>query len=110
MTEARRRQQDADRQAGLADLVREAVDDGANSVEEVHRAIADLPLEVLERLDLFRETVRDVRRIQDTSIGAIYDVIRRVNEEVTRLAHELGDVASQGISKAGEETAEEHSS
>ncbi len=95
---------------GLADLVREAVEDGANSVEEIHRAIADLPLEVLERLDVFRETVRDVRRIQDTSIGALYDVIRRVNEEVTRLAHELGEVASQGAAQGGEDAQDERSS
>lgn len=106
MTEAKRRSTTT----GLADLVREAVDDGANSVEEIHRAIADLPLEVLARLDIFRETVRDVRRVQDTSIGALYDVIRRVNEEVTRLAHELGDVASKGLSHAGEETPDERSS
>jgi hypothetical protein len=30
-----------------------------------------------------------VRRIQDTSIGAIYDLIRRVNHEVGRLAAEM---------------------
>jgi hypothetical protein len=95
---------------GLADLVREAVDDGANSVEEIHRAIADLPLEVLERLDVFREGVRDVRRIQDASIGAIYDVIRRVNDEVTRLAHELGSTASEGLSQGKEEARDKGSS
>jgi hypothetical protein len=104
MSESGRHAQDPTPRTGLADLVREAVDDGANSVEEIHRAIADMPLEVLERLDLFREAVRDVRRIQDASIGAIYDVIRRVNEEVTRLAHELGDVASQGVSESGKGT------
>lgn len=73
----------------LADLVREAVADGATTAEEIHKAIADLPLDVLERLDLFKETARNVRRIQDTSIGAIYDVIRKVNREATRLAAEV---------------------
>lgn len=73
----------------LADLVREVVDDGANTAEQIHKAIADLPLDVLERLDLFRETARNVRRIQDTSIGAIYDVIRKVDREVARLAQEV---------------------
>jgi hypothetical protein len=73
----------------LADLVRELVADGATTVEEIHKAIADLPLDVLERLDLFEQTVKNVRRIQDTSIGAIYDVIRKVNREATRLAAEV---------------------
>jgi hypothetical protein len=72
----------------LADLVREVVADGATTAEQIHKAIADLPLEVLERLDLFRETARNVRKIQDASIGAIYDVIRKVDRDVARLATE----------------------
>jgi hypothetical protein len=73
----------------LAHLVEQAVDDGADSVEEVHRSIANTPLDVLERLDVFKETVKDVRRIQDTSIGAIYDLIHKVNREAAKLANEL---------------------
>lgn len=73
----------------LADRVRHAVDDGATTVEEIHKAIADLPLEVLERLDVFQDAVKDVKKLQDTSIGAIYDAIRRVNHEVTGLARDM---------------------
>jgi hypothetical protein len=73
----------------LAQLVEQAVDDGADSVEEVHRSIASLPLDVLERLDFFQETVKDVRKVQDTSIGAIYDLIHKVNREVAKLATEM---------------------
>jgi hypothetical protein len=73
----------------LATLVKQAIDDGANSVEEIHRAIAAKPLEVLERLDLFKETVKDFRKVQDTSIGAIYELIHKVNREVGKLALEL---------------------
>jgi hypothetical protein len=73
----------------VADLVRERIDEGATTVEEIHKAIADLPLDVLERLDVFKETAKDVRRVQDTSIGAIYDVIRKVNQRVAELASDL---------------------
>jgi hypothetical protein len=73
----------------LADLVQREIEAGATTVEEIHKAIADLPLEILERLDLFEATVKDVRQVQDTSIGAIYDVIRRVNREVGSYAKEL---------------------
>jgi hypothetical protein len=73
----------------LAHLVEQAVDDGANSVEEIHRSIASMPLDVLERLDLFKETVKDVRKVQDTSIGAIYELIHKVNGEVAKLALEM---------------------
>jgi hypothetical protein len=73
----------------LVDLVQKEVDDGATSVEEIHKAIADLPLDILERLDVFEETVKGVRKVQDTSIGAIYDVIRKVNEKVGEFAKEI---------------------
>jgi hypothetical protein len=73
----------------LSDLVQEAIDDGADTAEEIHRAIADMPLRVLEDLDVFQPVVADVRKVQDSSIGALYDAIRRVNHEVTKLAGEL---------------------
>jgi hypothetical protein len=73
----------------LASLVKQAIDDGANTVEEIHKSVASMPLDVLERLDLFKETVKDVRKVQDTSIGAIYDLIHKVNREVGKLALEL---------------------
>lgn len=73
----------------LADLVRQAVDDGATTAEEIHKTIAALPLDVLQRLDLSDKTVKDVKRIQDSSIGAVYDAIRSVNREVTQLAAEI---------------------
>lgn len=73
----------------LADLVQEAVDEGATSAEEIHKSIADLPLEVLERLDVFKDAVEDVRKVQDASIGAVYDAIRQINREVTALARRL---------------------
>ena len=73
----------------IADLVQREVDDGATTVEEIHKAIANLPLDILERLDVFEEMVKDVRKVQETSIGAIYDVIRKVNHEVGNYAKEL---------------------
>ncbi|MBW2229089.1 MAG: hypothetical protein JRG92_10515 [Deltaproteobacteria bacterium] len=78
-------------QRGLSELVEEAVDQGATTVEEIHRQVANLPITVLEQLGLFEQTVSEVRRIQDTSIGAIYDLIRAVNHSVTKLASELLD-------------------
>ena len=90
MKEARSRKGNGRAEARrLAHLVQEAIDEGADSVEEIHRSIANLPLDVLERLDVFKETVKDVRKVQDTSIGAIYDLIHKVNREVGKLASEM---------------------
>jgi hypothetical protein len=73
----------------LVELVQREIDDGATSVEEIHKAIANLPLDFLERLDLFEETVKGARKVQEARIGAVYDVIRKVNDEVGKLAREL---------------------
>ena len=73
----------------LTELVEEAVEKGATTVEEIHRSIADLPFTVLERLGLFEETTSEVRNVQETSIGAIYDLIRDINHKVGKLATEL---------------------
>ena len=73
----------------LAEYVEDAVDKGATTVEEIHRAIAELPVTVLERADLLEETRSEVRRLQDASIGAVYDLIRNVNHKVARFADDL---------------------
>lgn len=75
----------------LADLVQREVDAGANSVEEIHRSIAAMPLDVLEKLDVLESTVKEVRKAQAVSIGAIYKLIHKVNHEVGKLAKELLD-------------------
>ena len=75
----------------LADVVRREVDAGADTVEEIHRSIARMPLDVLTKLDVFEQTVKDVRKVQEASIGAIYDLIRKVNNDVGKLAKELLD-------------------
>jgi len=69
--------------------IRGAVDQGATRVEEIHKAIADLPLDVLERNGLFEEAAAQVRKIQDRTLGAVYDVIREVNNRVHDLASDL---------------------
>jgi hypothetical protein len=73
----------------LPDLVRDAVDSTASSAEEIHKSIASYPLDVLDRLEILETAVREVRRVQDQSIGAVYDLVRGVNREVTQLANEI---------------------
>ena len=73
----------------LVGFVQNAIDRGATTVEEIHKSIADLPLRVLEESDLLKEPAKDARRLQDHTIGKIYDVIRQVNEQVGTYASEL---------------------
>jgi hypothetical protein len=75
----------------LAEMIEEAVDKGTTAVEEIHKSIADLPLKLLEESELVRKPAREVRRLQDRAIGAIYDVVRDTNRRVAKLVSELVD-------------------
>jgi hypothetical protein len=53
MTQTKRTKGDGGAEAKrLVDLVQREIDDGATSVEEIHKAIANLPLDILDRLDV----------------------------------------------------------
>jgi hypothetical protein len=73
----------------LISLVQDEIDKGATTVEEIHKAIADLPLKFLEESDMLKGPAKEARRVQDHSIGVIYDVIREVNEKIGTFASDL---------------------
>jgi hypothetical protein len=69
----------------LKDLIQEAVDRGATSVEQIHQYIADLPFEGLDRLGLLEPDASELRASKTRTIGLVYDAIRRINQEVGAL-------------------------
>ncbi len=73
----------------IVDLIQNAVDEGATTIEEIHKAIADLPLKMLEEIEALKKPLKEVRRVQDRSIGAVYDLIRDINEQVRKLAADI---------------------
>jgi len=86
----------------LPKLIQESIDKGATTVEEIHKSIVDLPLKILEESDLLRGPSKKARRVQDHTIGAIYDVIREINQQVGTLASELlTKAAARGAARAG---------
>ena len=72
----------------LARLIEEIIDKGADTSEEINRAILDLPITILENLGL-EETAGGVKKVQDNSIGAIYQLIHDINHQVADLADDL---------------------
>lgn len=69
----------------LKDVIQEAVDRGATSVEQIHQTIADLPFEALERMGVLDPEDSELRETKTRTIGLVYDAIRRVNKEVGEL-------------------------
>ena len=74
---------------GIHDLVNEVT----TTVENVHRSIAELPLTFLGSIKPLEEPVKEVREVQARSIGAIYGLIRRVNDRVEQLGTSKGTTA-----------------
>lgn len=85
---------------GLPELVREAIDKGAKTAEEVHKAILHAPLDALEQVECLKKPMREMKRIEDVTIGTMYDLVRKVNHEVTRLAEEMLPAAPRAKPKA----------
>jgi len=78
----------AERAELLKDMIQEAIDDGATTVEEVHQHIASLPFDALEKLGLFEERASNLKEKQRKTIGLVYATIRKVNQEVGSLISE----------------------
>ena len=70
-------------------LVEEAIDNGATSVEEIHRAVAAAPREVLGQIEPLSGPAATAQDLTARSIGAVYDTIRRVNEQVGVFAEQI---------------------
>ena len=92
----------------LARSVQDAIDKGATTVEEIHKSIADLPLRILEESELLKGPAKEVRRVQDHTIGMVYDVIRGINERVGVLASRLLADAAKRKGGRAETSAKHH--
>ncbi len=73
----------------LKDLVQEAIDNGATTVEQIHKSLANMPFEVLEKINLNGATVDKLGNFQKETIGTVYDFIRSVNAKAGDIANEL---------------------
>ena len=70
----------------IKDLVQEAVDKGATTVEQIHQTIAAMPLDALEKRGLLNDKTTGLRETQAETIGSVYNAIRRINQDVGDLA------------------------
>jgi predicted RNA-binding protein Jag len=81
----------------LKDMVQEAIDKGATTVEDVHRTIAEVPIEQLESSGLLdADEAQEKKELHHRTVGTIYDAIRRVNSQVGEMASELFEAVENG--------------
>lgn len=65
--------------------LKRVVDRNTDAAERIHRAVAGFPLDVLEQIDRLERPVARVRKLQDRSIGATYDLVRGIEREIAQL-------------------------
>lgn len=73
----------------LQKTVQDAIDKGATSVEQVHKQIANMPLDFLARIEQLEGPVNQAREFQDKTIGSIYETIHNINNKAGEIAKEL---------------------
>jgi sulfite reductase beta subunit-like hemoprotein len=81
----------------IKDLIQEAVDKGATTVEQIHKVVADLPFSVLEQRGLLDDTATAVRDTSARTIGGVYDAIRRINKEIGEMASHVIEAVDDQI-------------
>lgn len=69
----------------LKDIVQQAIERGATSVQQIHDYVSNLPFEALDRAGLLDERARALRDRHQRTVGMVYDAIRRINREVGQL-------------------------
>ena len=78
-----------DRLLSLQDIVERTIEEGATTVEQVHRSIASMPFDMLEKIDALQKPVGKAREIHDETVGNIYETIRLLNERAGEIARGL---------------------
>lgn len=73
----------------LTKTVQEAIDKGATSVEQIHRQIANMPLDFLAKIEQLEGPVSQAKEFQDKTIGSIYETIHNINAKAGEIATEL---------------------
>lgn len=84
-----------DKLLSLQKIVEQAIQDGATTVEQVHRSIASMPFDVLERIDAIATPVNKAREVHDQTVGNIYETIRLLNDRAGEIARNLLDPAKR---------------
>jgi hypothetical protein len=86
---------DLDKLRGLKNLVRDAVENGATAIEQVHLATARRPFLVLEQIPGIAEPARGVQQVHDAVVATSYGAVRAVTRAVSQAADLALDAIEQ---------------
>jgi hypothetical protein len=67
----------------MAEELAAVLDVGTSSVRDVHRAISDVPFDILGSFSATRDSSEAVREVHDRTADGVYDAITAVNKAAT---------------------------
>ena len=70
----------------IVEVVQDAIDKGARTVEEVHLSVAAMPIQALRSLGAPEDVTDRAQDVLESSIGTVYDTILMVNRRVAEIA------------------------
>ncbi len=85
----------------LKDMIQTAIDNGARTVEDVHKSIADLPFEILEKNGMLDDDKQQLRERSQQTIGTVYGTIREINQKIGELASDMFEAIEDGRHVSG---------
>jgi hypothetical protein len=84
---------------GLEDIramVQQAINDGATTVEEVHKNVAAMPFQTLKNVQGMGDVGQSMEDMTNLTIGTVYDTIRQVNDQVHQVAKQMLEASGTG--------------
>ena len=73
----------------FASTIHNVIDESTTAVEDIHKSVAALPLKTLATIKPLEQPLREVQDVQDRSIGAVYGLIRRINDRVEQFTNNV---------------------
>lgn len=78
---------------GLRDLVINAVDKGSNSMEGIHKSLANLPFKAVSKIGPLEAPANGLGEAMEESIGKAYDMTRN-------MFHQFGEITDNWLDKS----------
>ncbi|MBF0120149.1 MAG: hypothetical protein HQK79_15045 [Desulfobacterales bacterium] len=78
-----------DKIKSLKDMFQTTIESIINSVEAIHKAIADTLFKNVEIIGIFKEEIEQLKENRDNYVSGVYEVIRSVHKKVCNLADYL---------------------
>ncbi|MBF0120069.1 MAG: hypothetical protein HQK79_14640 [Desulfobacterales bacterium] len=74
---------------GIKSLLHEAIDAGVTAVEHIHKSIANIPFEAMEKVEPLESSVKGIKNVHNTTTHNVYNMIRSVNKIISEVGENL---------------------